>query len=1108
MDLRSALAGSIGFDKLLSDSLQGRFLRSHLSIALIGMFALAIAIGTIGFLGNNARELAFKQGPTAQASLKVLNGIQSSLVAMRGWIALGDPKYRQKRQQAWQNDIDPAVEELRRLTINADSRQFNRILGVLADLNEAQWWIEDVAHTPGNQPARALYDDQGNLLKKNILRAIIGLIDGATRNNQTINDKSLLATLYQLRVHFAESHSLLGRYLDTAEAHYKVDFEAAIKHVDRSLFEIGRHTQFDENAQQLVSFLETELIVYKNLTKRIFTLREKLSWNVAQHALLTDAVPLAESSIKMLRDLSTHYSSAMRMQAKRVDKISWIAVAVTVILLIIIGLLAIVLSLSGSKQLVKPIQSLVEAAHDLAAGKLNQKIATSGLDELDDLIVSFNQMHSELRISQETLENTNRNLEGKIKERTSFLQRVIDSNPNFIFVKDRDSRFVLANKSIANAYGSTVDGLVGSLDSDFNLNTEESQDSHRDDVEVIDGQCDKFILEEKFTTAEGVERWLQITKRPLFEEDGSVHQFLGVASDITERKQAEEDLQKLSRAVEASSSAVVMTDSDGCIEYINPKFTDITGYSRNEAMGQNPRYLLQSGHTPDSIYDEIRDTICSSGEWKGDLRNKKKDGTLYWERCSISCIRNLSGKVTHYVGIQDDVTHEYELTEQLSYQATHDVLTGLINRREFEHRAERLLSMTRQNKTEHVMCFMDLDRFKIVNDSCGHTAGDELLRQLSLILQKKVRKRDTLARLGGDEFAILMEHCSLDNASRVATSILDAIQDYHFNWEGQSFRVGVSLGLVAITEAMSDLTQLLKQADAACYMAKDSGRNRLHVYHPEDNEIAQRQGEMQWVPRIYQALEEDLFCLYAQAIVPLDNRIDTHYELLIRMKAEEGMVIPPGAFLPAAERYNLMLQLDRWVVEQAVKTLVGNPDFLSHITFVSVNLSGQSLTDESFLEFIVALLQGSELKGNKICFEITETAAIANMTTAIRFISTLKQFGCQFALDDFGSGLSSFGYLKNLPVDYLKIDGIFVKDMVDDPIDRAMVKSINDIGQVMGMRTIAEFVENDEIMDMLRDVGVDYAQGYGIGKPMDFHELVRQSTHVSKNNIAVNSANL
>jgi diguanylate cyclase (GGDEF)-like protein len=385
---------------------------------------------------------------------------------------------------------------------------------------------------------------------------------------------------------------------------------------------------------------------------------------------------------------------------------------------------------------------------------------------------------------------------------------------------------------------------------------------------------------------------------------------------------------------------------------------------------------------------------------------------------------------------------------------------------------------------------MDLDQFKVVNDTCGHIAGDELLRQLSAVLQDAVRANDTLARLGGDEFGILMEQCSLQQAHRTATQIQRNIQEFQFSWEGETFQIGVSIGLVAIDETTASVTELLKHADAACYIAKDMGRNQIQVYNPDDTILERRHGEMQWVARINQALEKNRFTLYAQAIEPLGSSADMHYELLLRMIEEDGEVIPPAKFLPAAERYDLMHKLDVWVVGEALSLMSSNPDFINQVNFISINLSGQSLTHSKFLNSVIKRIEQLDFEPGKICFEITETAAISNLRAATDFINRLKNLGCHFALDDFGSGLSSFGYLKNLPVDYLKIDGVFVKDVAEDPIDHAMVKSINDIGHVMGMKTIAEFVENDAIRCMLRDLRVDYAQGYDIGRPMPFEDVL------------------
>jgi len=630
--------------------------------------------------------------------------------------------------------------------------------------------------------------------------------------------------------------------------------------------------------------------------------------------------------------------------------------------------------------------------------------------------------------------------------------------------------------------------------------------AHPDDfqrsVELLEkhfkGENERYEIEVRMRHKDGSWVWVHDrAKVSSWSADGSPLLISGTHQDITKRKKADEALRKLLRAIEFSSSAVIISDLDGCIEYVNPKFTEITGYSREEAMGKNPRFL-QSGETPESVYEDLWATIAQGNDWRGELHNCKKDGNPYWARDSVSGVEDADGEITHYICIQDDVTHEFELNEQLSFQAAHDTLTGLINRREFERRVSRLLDGSRGEEDCHALCFMDLDQFKVINDTCGHVAGDELLRQLGRLLQSTVRHSDTLARLGGDEFGILMEHCTLDQSQRVAESLLDAIRDFHFSWEGQSFRIGISIGMVAITDTAHDLTELLKQADAACYMAKDLGRNRIHIYHPEDIELAKRQGEMQWVAHINQALDENRFCLYAQAIEPLGNNVDRHFEFLLRMLDEKGQIIPPGAFLPAAERYDLINKLDAWVVENAMTLIAANSDYFTQVNFVSINLSGKSITNPKFLEFIISQIRKNGIAANKICFEVTETVAISNLSSATTFITILKDIGCHFALDDFGSGLSSFGYLKSLPVDYLKIDGMFVRDIVDDPIDRAMVKSINDIGQVMGMKTIAEFVENDAVKAQLEEIGVDYAQGYGIGKPQPVEAMLEFSVALQK----------
>jgi diguanylate cyclase (GGDEF)-like protein/PAS domain S-box-containing protein len=562
---------------------------------------------------------------------------------------------------------------------------------------------------------------------------------------------------------------------------------------------------------------------------------------------------------------------------------------------------------------------------------------------------------------------------------------------------------------------------------------------------------------------------------------------------IRKQKQAEEELQKSEerfRALYYDNPSMYFTiDVDGTVISVNQYGAEQLGYTTEELIG-NSVFDVFVEEDKQTVAEYIQ-TCISEPEiiHRWNLRKRCKDDQIIWVREAARVIFDTSNTPSVLI-VCEDITESHKLSEELSYQASHDTLTGLSNRREFEMQAEQLLAATKTDHSVHSLCFMDLDQFKVINDTCGHIAGDEMLRQLTSVLKEVVRQNDTLARLGGDEFGILMQHCPLDNAQKVASTLLKAIQEYQFFWEDQSFKVGVSMGLVEISKLTPNLTELLMDADAACYIAKETGRNRIHVYHTEDSEIANRHGEMQWVTRIHKAIDKSLFSLYAQAIVPLDQRSGKHYEILIRMNSPDGDDIAPGAFLPAAERYNLISKLDSWVIEKTFSVLINNPDFLNYVDNISINLSGQSLSDNSLLDFISEQFTKTGIDGNKICFEITETAAISNLNIATKFISTLKEIGCKFALDDFGSGLSSFGYLKNLPVDYLKIDGMFVKDIIDDPIDHAMVKSINEIGHVMGMKTIAEFVENDVIKGMLREIGVDYGQGYGISMPQPLENII------------------
>ncbi|MCO7522671.1 MULTISPECIES: EAL domain-containing protein [unclassified Pseudomonas] len=544
--------------------------------------------------------------------------------------------------------------------------------------------------------------------------------------------------------------------------------------------------------------------------------------------------------------------------------------------------------------------------------------------------------------------------------------------------------------------------------------------------------------------------------------------------------------------LESIGDAVITTDVDGCIAYMNPAAEQLTHWQAAQAQGLPLAALFslldenaeKDGHT---LVEQVR-----SGSLKGGAEHARLIQRLDGSTVSVNLVGSpilSGGQLSGIVVVLHDMTQERQYIANLSWQATHDALTGLANRREFEYRLEQALNGLARQAGRHSLMFLDLDQFKLVNDTSGHAAGDELLRHICAVLQAGLREGDTLARLGGDEFGVLLENCPSDQAERIAEQLRQAVQSLHFVWKGRPFVTTVSIGLVHIAQVPTTLEASLRAADMACYMAKEKGRNRVQVYHADDSELSMRFGEMAWIQRLHVALEENRFCLYAQEIAPLQpHEGPGHIEILLRLHDEGGRTILPDSFIPAAERYGLMTALDRWVVRNVFQTIRQCLDEGREgpLAMCAINLSGSSIGDDKFLEYLQRLFGEFDIPPRLICFEITETSAIANLGSAIRFINELKGLGCRFSLDDFCAGMSSFAYLKHLPVDFLKIDGSFVKDMLDDPINRAMVEVINHIGHVMGKRTIAEFVETPLIEQALQEIGVDYAQGYLIERPQVF----------------------
>lgn len=550
-------------------------------------------------------------------------------------------------------------------------------------------------------------------------------------------------------------------------------------------------------------------------------------------------------------------------------------------------------------------------------------------------------------------------------------------------------------------------------------------------------------------------------------------------------------------ALDSITDAVITTDADGKIDQLNKAAMKLFGIKNTQDINKPlDSYLTFKTRLTDNLESNPACQVIETGETirlhEDIYLIVKENEEMAIELCAAP-IYDREQNIIGAILVIKDISEMRALTTELAHQARHDSLTGLLNRRESENRLEQTITEIRRYPDEQAwFCYLDLDQFKIINDTCGHLAGDELLKQIAFKLIGITRDVDHIGRMGGDEFTIVLKRCDKETAQKIMERVRNELHDMRFCWDNKCFTVSVSIGIVEITAQSGNVYDVLKAADTACYIAKEEGRNRIHLFDEDDKISTQRRGEMEWVHRIYRAIETGQFVLFYQEIKSFELKDKTlHGELLIRMLDDDGNIVSPYSFIPAAERYNLMPEVDRHVVHLTLNTIsryYDNPVVRNGL--YAINLSAQSLSDDEFLNFVLLQLATAKVQPNNICFEITETAAISNLVKATKFITTLKDKGCYFALDDFGSGLSSFAYLKNLPVDFIKIDGGFVKSMLTNSLDHALVSSVNQIGHVVGMQTIAEFVETKEIEDRLMQIGIDFAQGYGIARPEPFNAML------------------
>ncbi len=750
------------------------------------------------------------------------------------------------------------------------------------------------------------------------------------------------------------------------------------------------------------------------------------------------------------------------------------------------------LALWMARRLTRRLYVIRRAAEAVRAGDHKARAKVSGEDETAVVARGFNAMLDTLVEREKQLQTARETLAAS-EERLDLALRGANDG---IWDWDLGSGRVFFSPRWKTMLGHTEDGIGDSLD-------EWSSRVHPDDLPAaraavqahLAGETPAYQSVHRMRHRDGHWLWILDRGKRHLDAQGKPCRMVGTHTDISERVALERALhaeKELAQVTLASiGDGVITTDRDGRVTFLNPVAERLTGWRAEEARDRPVEEIMQLVNelTGESAENPVR--RCQAEDQVVAMANHtiliSRDGREMAIEDSAAPIRDREGGLAGVVMVFHDVSDKRALTREMAWQLAHDGLTGLFNRREFEHRLGELIEQAGNSgeTSQHAMLYLDLDQFKMVNDTCGHLAGDELLRRLAQLMQHHVRSEDVLARLGGDEFGLLLRGCPLDKAREIAEKLRGLVRAFRFQWDGREFEIGVSIGLAPIHGAGQTLVDVLADADLACYAAKESGRNRIHVRHPDDADLNRRRAELHAASRIRAALAANRFRLLAQEIRPLHGNGINHYEVLLRLLDEEGQLLTPDRFIPAAERFGLMGEVDRWVVRETFRHLAHMPGVQ-----LSINLSGLSLQDEGLAAFVAGEFRSLAIDPARICFEITETSAISNLGRAQAFMGEMKALGFRFALDDFGAGMSSFSYLKNLPVDYLKIDGAFVRDMIQDPIDRAFVEAINRIGQVMGKETIAEFVENDAILGALDRIGVNFAQGYGIARPVPLDSLM------------------
>lgn len=754
--------------------------------------------------------------------------------------------------------------------------------------------------------------------------------------------------------------------------------------------------------------------------------------------------------------------------------------AITATYIVMIGIKVLFYLRAQSSRL----KTISEAATEIAHGNFDVSIDTSGSYEFVGLAEAFNNMASEIKLTTEALRagtNALKESEDSLKRAQSIAHM---GNWDWDIVKNKLSW----SMEIYRIFGLNPLEFSATYEAFLNSVHPEDREFVRESVLAALNEKLPYEIDHRIVLPDGTIRIVHELAKVVFDETGQAVSMAGTVQDVTEHREAESELRKLSMIIEQSINVILITDIKGTIEYVNPMFEKVTGWSKEEAIGKNPR-ILASGETSRGEYEELWGTIGSGRTWRGTFKNKRKDGRFYWGNAVITPIKNDRGVITHFLAVQEDITEKKKSEEKAEYLASYDEMTGLINRARFMEMLREWVFIKTSGR-KGVLLLLDVDEFKFINDTYGHSLGDELIRHIGLVLSDAIKDGEIpymqnpadviLGRMGGDEFALFVPYADSNKGMEVADYLRKRVEAFHLP-EVPIYST-VSIGAVCYPEHGGTVKELFTKADAALYRAKEDGRNKCHLYRAEDRDLELIHSKLKEKERILKTIADDRFVPWFQPLLHIPDGRVHHYEALARMRETDGKILFPGEFIDTAERFGLIGAIDRIITEKTMRLQAEMSRQGREISF-AMNLSGKNLGDEELLSFLQSKISETGADPGHLIFEITETAAVHDLGKAIRFINALKSIGCRFSLDDFGVGFTSFVYLKEMKVDYIKIDGSFIKSLHENPNDQLFVKAIIDVATGMGIKTVAEFVEKKETLDLLKEYCVDYAQGYLIGKP-------------------------